>query len=354
MYQPDPKTLARLREQGSQAPLVGEALADNPDKVDIATRKVPITDPVELEKNRNLWQRFGDKMKADPNFRQAVLQTGLGMMRTPQNGESWTDIASNALGSGVSTLDMLRQRDKAQKEADANTTFEHDIKSRQTKTGEDQVGVSRTNAATQQAQVGEQVKSGDFQRAQYPVEADLAERRVAADEKRATADLERAQSYAKVRANHTPADIQKINIRSAELQRLGMDPVQADNAALEYLQETGKAKSPADAIRFGIGQRMTAYNNTMEGFQHPPTPEMIADWAQQELALQSQINNAMKEPNPFEAPKLDSAKVKEYIARQKALGASDDKIAEVLIGKGVHPSEYGLVITQPAVKRPGT
>ena len=58
-----------------------------------------------------LWHNFQQKLATDPNFRMALLTTGLNMMRTPEPGESGYDVFADASLQGIGTLDQLRQRD---------------------------------------------------------------------------------------------------------------------------------------------------------------------------------------------------------------------------------------------------
>lgn len=58
-----------------------------------------------------LWQKFQQKLQNDPNFRMALLQTGLGFLKSPQIGESGFDVFANASQQGISTLHQLRQGD---------------------------------------------------------------------------------------------------------------------------------------------------------------------------------------------------------------------------------------------------
>lgn len=61
----------------------------------------------------NLWQKFQQKLTNDPNFRMALMTTGLNMMRTPKLGESGYDVFADASLQGMGTLDQLRRRDVA-------------------------------------------------------------------------------------------------------------------------------------------------------------------------------------------------------------------------------------------------
>jgi len=58
-----------------------------------------------------LWRKFQQKLVTDPNFRMALLTTGLNLLKTPPFGQSGFDQFANASLAGVGTLDQLRQRD---------------------------------------------------------------------------------------------------------------------------------------------------------------------------------------------------------------------------------------------------
>ncbi len=87
----------------------------------------------------NMWQKFQQRLSDDPNLRMALLTTGLNMLRTPQPGQSGFDVFANAAGTGVNTLDQLRQRDRAQEIEDKELTREADIDERRTTALETQV-----------------------------------------------------------------------------------------------------------------------------------------------------------------------------------------------------------------------
>ncbi len=61
----------------------------------------------------NLWQKFMQKLRSDPNLRMALLQTGIGMQRTPDFGKNQFDVFADSAQGGIQTLDALRQRDTA-------------------------------------------------------------------------------------------------------------------------------------------------------------------------------------------------------------------------------------------------
>lgn len=65
------------------------------------------------QEQMNLWQKFQQKLTDDPNFRMALMTTGMNMMRTPKLGETGYDVFADASTQGVGMLDQLRQRDVA-------------------------------------------------------------------------------------------------------------------------------------------------------------------------------------------------------------------------------------------------
>src|SRR5690242_11466577 len=69
------------------------------------------SDPAVIEQRKSGWKQWLSQLN-DPNTRAAIMQTGLGMMRSPSYGQNGWDVASQALGAGVSTLERLRERDR--------------------------------------------------------------------------------------------------------------------------------------------------------------------------------------------------------------------------------------------------
>ena len=90
----------------------GDLLANlQPDMSMQMPMAVPDAPADPLIENKGKWQVFMEKMK-DPNFKQAALQTGMGMMRSPGIGQNNFDVAGSALQGGLNTLTSLREADR--------------------------------------------------------------------------------------------------------------------------------------------------------------------------------------------------------------------------------------------------
>lgn len=63
---------------------------------------------------RNIWQKFMQRLDQDPNLRMALLSTGLNLLKDPNPGSSGFDQFANSALTGVQTLDTLRQRESGQ------------------------------------------------------------------------------------------------------------------------------------------------------------------------------------------------------------------------------------------------
>lgn len=87
-----------------------------------------------------LWQKFKERVQNDPNLRMALLTAGSNMLRTPEFGQSGFDVFANAAGTGIQTLDQLRQRDFRQGERQGDREFEQGATTRRLEQGDRQLG----------------------------------------------------------------------------------------------------------------------------------------------------------------------------------------------------------------------
>jgi hypothetical protein len=115
-------------------------------------------------------------MRDDPNFRMALMTTGLNLLRTPERGQSSFDVFADATTTGVGTLDQLRTRDRAEGREDQKIG----LAERRTATTEERTDIARTGVEQRgaafeasnemakarleeaQRQFDERMKAGDF------------------------------------------------------------------------------------------------------------------------------------------------------------------------------------------------
>lgn len=242
--------------------------------------------PAEYEQNKGLWRGFLDKMRTDPNFKQAVQVTAMGMMRSPQMGQNGFDVASQALTTGVTTLDMLRQRDRTQAIEDEERARKAGLEERGAQVAERGASSQERNAATAEQEVKQRAEDSMSRWRQAQNELEEAIRHNKASEEidrlRANADSLRASAYMSYRKDRPAAEVVKLNALSAKYQQDGIDPITADAMATERLL-AGKSKAPGDRVRAAVDARIKAYSGSLESFDKPLSNEMIQQWLQEEL-----------------------------------------------------------------------
>ena len=97
----------------------------------IPVQSAPV-DPSQISK----WQAFRQKLASDPNLRMALLTAGVNMMRTPEMGQTGFDVFADAAGTGIGTLDQLRQRDKSERNEASDRQFTRESTGRQLDQGD--------------------------------------------------------------------------------------------------------------------------------------------------------------------------------------------------------------------------
>lgn len=261
----------------------------------------PPQTPAEVEQNKGLWRTFLDRMKTDPQFKMSVQQTAIGMMKSPQIGQNSFDVLGNALQGGITTLDTLRQRERTQKIEDEERKRKAGIENRQTAAQETTAAATAKRADTEvsalEAQKGQWGKQYDLDREklQEAIRSNKATEEI--NRLKAQADATRARAYSEGRAGRTPAEIQKINMLSAQYQAQGMDPVDADALAIQYLQETGKGKGPGDRVRAAVDARMKSYNSSLASLDKPIDADMIRQWTEEAIQLDAKTEQMLNQTN---------------------------------------------------------
>jgi len=100
-----------------------------------------------------LWQNFRQKLTEDPNLRMALLTAGLNMLKTPGRGQTGFDTFAEGALTGVGTLDQLRQREKAEGLAAAETEETRRHRGVLEEQGEQRLDIAQTQADTSAARV---------------------------------------------------------------------------------------------------------------------------------------------------------------------------------------------------------
>jgi len=230
--------------------ILDELTAPAPMMDPIQAGPMPQLDPNEMEQRKSLWKQY----LSDPNLRQAMLQTGIGLLRSPKMGEGTGDIAANALSAGASTLYGLREADRIRNMEAAKVSRETAATSVSERQRQEQIDTGKKQAGTQATAVrqsGDQAQKAAEQAARA---LDEAIRHNKSEEEsarlRANAEKTRADAYAGAggRPGQTPGDIQKVNILAEKFVMEGMDEVSAKARAVREI-ENSKGKTKADTAR---------------------------------------------------------------------------------------------------------
>jgi len=252
----------------------------------------PPASPQEVEQNKGLWRNFLSRLD-DPNVRQALLVTGINLLRSPQYGQNSGDIAANALTAGVGTLQQLRERERAQKNLEqqrADTQAQRTVENQQ---GQQRIDISRSQQQTYGEQVRQQGAASerlDTREAAQSAETARHNRATEANQRLAAmADMARAKAYAAGGTGKTPQDIQKINILAAHyMQTEGLDETSAKAKAVMVVDSTGTAKSPGEQARMLYQERLKAWGNDIGNIGKTLTTDQARE------LLESSMNDIMQ------------------------------------------------------------
>lgn len=136
--------------------------------------QVPTAAPAPAPDQLNLWQKFNERLKQDPNLRMALLGTGLNLLRTPQPGQSGFDVFADAATQGINTFDQLNQRDRTQEIEMQEIARQADIDERRTAATEETAAAStsRANIAAEQAKLSAERFNANLQLARDKMKQD--------------------------------------------------------------------------------------------------------------------------------------------------------------------------------------
>jgi hypothetical protein len=211
--------------------------------------------PVQVEENKSKWRQFLGNFQ-DPNVRQAILATGIGLLHSPRYGENSGDIVANALSGGAQTLQALRAMDyergqKAQTRADtqAQRSIENRQRDTQIQQAQQQIDITQQNnamdAGARNAGLSEAARHNQ-------ATEDIGRRQ-------ADADMLRARTYGATQVR-VPAEVQKINALQAQYMTEGLDEISARAKAVMVVDSTKGAASPGEAA-------MNLYQNSIKNWQ---------------------------------------------------------------------------------------
>lgn len=323
----------------------------------------------EHEERKKGWKGVLQKM-SDPNVQAAMLQTGLGLMRSTRPGESGWDIASQSLGAGVSTLQMLREADRVKKLQEQDRlqrlrqqNTENNFKSRQVATGEQNAQVYKAATEGQTASMVKDDARGD----RALTETERSNRaREETDRLRAQADLKRANAYTS--SARTPGDIQKINALAAQMMLpaeqggRGLDEVNARAEATKLVELQRASKSPSEMVQERYKLKLQTYMNSFEGMKNPVTKEMNQKFiddsfneVHQAIELDSQARGtgklvnetanapmvAGRQPGGIPATSTQDPTTLRKVEQLESRGVPPQAIQQALIAEGKDPKAYG-------------
>lgn len=241
---------------------------------------------VQLEENKSKWRQFLGTLE-DPNVRQAMIATGIGLMRSPQYGQNSGDIIANALGSGVNTLQGLRnmQYERSQKEAQQkqeNRRADQTVANQTTSVGYQgqsvaQQGQQITNQNTQATTRNEIDRGALSETQRHNQELEEIARRNAESERI------RAKAYGSTAGANQGQDVFKINALTAQYQAEGMDETAARAKAVMVVESTGAAKTPGEQAQKLYEAKLKNWMQDINNFGKSLTPQQMKDMATESM-----------------------------------------------------------------------
>jgi hypothetical protein len=313
---------------------------------DIAPAVLPEQTP-QFEERKNLWRKTIDKIKTDPNFKQSVMQTGLGLMRSPGQGENGWDVASKALQSGVTTLQTLRERDKKDKIAQEDRAL-------------NQRNVESSIAARDKGVALDEKKLGIYEKdilanntlAQQKHELALRdlEETVRHNQAAEGIDRTRASTYAATGGGAKSADATKVDALAAQYEAQGMKSVDARAKATREVMSTGKT-SPANLFNTAMNQEVEMWQNAFDNLGKAPdekTLDAMRNRAKQRvfdaLRISASTGGEGIPPGQGTTGTIDRSgqdRTLVLINQAKAQGKTPEQIKQALISDGLDPTKYG-------------
>lgn len=248
---------------------------------DAGPTQVPLP-PEEIAKRKTGWQALLDQWH-DPNVRSAIVQTGIGLMRSPQYGQSGWDVGANALQAGVGTLEQLRERDRLTAEKNATIARNQAQTGIENKRADTQVATSQQNAATQSRNVDAQIANEQASAARGDKTLAETTRHNKASEvndaSKAAAANTAANARSAGRAGKTSAEIEKINRLGAyyKQQNPDLSDQDADKMAIDYVTNS-KGKPPRQMVVEAYQAKAKQWFDQQFDPNATPPPDMVEKW----------------------------------------------------------------------------
>lgn len=331
-----------------------------PTQINYGPERLP---PEELEKRKTGWKALLAKWD-DPNVRAAVVQTGLGLMKSPSYGQSGWDVGANALQAGVGTLQSMRERDRLLAEQAAERKKKETQQEIENKRGERQVSATEKNAATQARQVDSTIAANQAAGTRADRELTEKERHNKETEK---ADLLRAEA-ARVAAagggkgHKTSAEIEKINRLKAYYKQKNpsLTDEDVDKMAIDYVANS-KGKPPRQLVVEAYQAKAKQWYDQQFDPTASPPPELQQQWKNEaieeirslEAAGQAITNKegvvprpggtppAVSAPTAATAPGTPNPATTRSIELWKSKAATPEQIKILIAAGGENPSIYG-------------
>jgi len=322
--------------------------------IDPNSLTVPPIGPVEgpeLEQRKSGWKNFLTQLN-DPNVKSAIAQTGMGLMRTPGYGQSGWDTASQALQSGVGTLQALRERDRLLAQAAADRAAKEAQQTTSNKLNERQAATSERNAATQERQVesSAQQNANANNRAGFALEENIRHNKETEKNaaEMAKAANTRATTASSGRNGKTSAEIEKINRLQKYYMAQGMDELEADKKAIDYVSNS-KGKPPRQLVIESIQSKAKQWFDSQFDPNAQLPPELLEKFKQEAIAEVKMADEAGRDITdsaiaPPVVPSVTASKdpmVVRKINKWVESKATDEQVNELLRKQGVDPKLYG-------------
>lgn len=319
--------------------------------------------PGELEQRKSLWKNLLSQWQ-DPNVKQAVLATGIGLMRSARYGENVGDVAANALTSGVNTLQSLRERDRQRALEAQDRAIREDQRAKENTRGDRQVATGERNAATQEKSVTGNLELGQKAGARSDKALEETIRSNKAQEEigrtKAGAEATRAGAYATGRQGKTAAEIQKIDRLKAyyKQQDPSLSDEQADKMAIDYVT-TSQNKTQSQIAADLYKNELTTWAQNFDNIGKTPSVADLREMKRRSMETAAEFfkqeNSTIKRPDapgvptmggppqaaPGAAPMPPSPLTQRNIEIWKKANATPGQIRDLIIKRGEDPKIYG-------------
>ncbi len=325
-----------------------------PEEIPDPNKDIQVSGP-ELEQRKAGWREALSQWN-NPNMRQAIMQTGIGLMRSPNYGESGWDVAANALTSGVGTLEKLNERDrqrKMQQEAIARAQAQQAVENAR---GDRQVAATEKNAATQEKSVTGQIAANQASGMRLDTQLTETERHNRAEEENArnkTAnDAKRATAYAAGRAGKTAAEIEKINrLQKYYMDKEGLDEATADKKAIDFVT-TSNNKTQSQVAADLYKNKLTLWSQNFDNIGKAPSAKELKAMKEEAMMESGEFFRTENTTGPIKRPEIPGAaptaatpqanpQTQQKIQKWLSMKATPEQIKIMIAAGSEDPKLYG-------------